>query len=119
VLHRAKKLKITDFLESADESDKEKVKEIAEDDRKRIELQQSRFEEDMKTSGRKLPKGKLERLKNAMNRALKGVRRIAVMFNKAMAQSGEDIKIGKTSVYKILVEYGILGIKKERRYTVI
>jgi len=69
----------------------------------------------MKTSGCKLPKGKLERLKNAMNRALKGVRRIAVMFNKAMAQSGEDIKIGKTSVYKILVEYGILGIKKGKK----
>lgn len=79
----------------------------AQNEKERIKSHQSEFETDMKNSGRSLSAGKLEGLKDLMNSAIHGVRRIANEFNIDMQRAGRTISIGKSRVHEILTSAGI------------
>jgi putative transposase len=85
----------------------------AREDRENIKAMQSSFEIDMKNDGRSLTPAKLERLKDSMNRAIPGVRRISNWFNGYMQSLGESIRIGKSRVYEILASAGIFEKEKK------
>ena len=79
----------------------------AQNEQERIKNLQSEFETDMMNSGRSLPTGKMDRLKESMNSAIHGVRRIAHEFNMDMQWLGRTIHIGKSRVHDILTSAGI------------
>lgn len=83
------------------------------EEKERIRILQSNYEENMNKDGRSLSPKKLERIKKSMNRAKIGVRRIANWFNSYMKSLGKTIRIGKSRVYNILVSAGIIEEKKE------
>ncbi len=85
----------------------------AHEDRERIKALQSAFETDMERDGRSLSPKKLERLKDSMNRAIPGVRRIANWFNVYIQNLGKNISIGKSRVYEILSSAGIFEKEKK------
>jgi transposase InsO family protein len=91
----------------------QKIINKAREDRDKIKVLQSAFETDMKTDGRSLSLKKLERLKDSMNRAIPGVRKIGHRFNICMQDLGKDISIGKSRVHEILTFAGIF--KKEKK----
>jgi len=79
----------------------------AKNEQERIKTHQSEFENDMMNSGRSLSKSKIEGLKDSMNSAIHGVRRIAHEFNMDMQWLGRTIQIGKSRVHEILTSAGI------------
>ena len=79
----------------------------AKNEQERIKTHQSEFENDMMNSGRSLSKSKIEGLKDSMNSAIHGVRRIAHEFNMDMQCLGRSIQIGKSRVHEILTSAGI------------
>ncbi len=85
----------------------------AREDREKIKALQSAFETDMKKDGGSLSPKKLERLKDSMNRAIPGVRKIGHWFNVCMRNLGNNISIGKSRVYEILASAGIYESKKK------
>ncbi len=85
----------------------------AREDRERIKALQSAFETDMEKDGRSLSPTKLKRLKDAMNRAIPGVRRISNWFDVSMQYLGKNISIGKSRVYDILASAGIFEKEKK------
>ena len=85
----------------------------AHEDRKKIKSLQSAFEIDMEKDGRSLSPKKLERIKDSMNRAIPGVRRIANWFNVYIQNLGKNISIGKSRVHEILASAGIF--KREKK----
>ncbi len=85
----------------------------AREDREKIKALQSAFETDMKKDGRSLSVKKLGRLKDSMNRAIPGVRRIGHWFNVCMQNLGKDISIGKSRVHEILASAGIFEREKK------
>jgi len=93
--------------------EKELIIKKAREERDRIKTLQSVFESDMRQDGRSLTSKKLDRLKETMNRAIPGVRRIANWFNGCMDGLGKTISIGKSRVHEILVSAGIYEEKKK------
>jgi len=69
----------------------------------------------MKRSGKEIGRERLDRLKKEMERSLKGCRRIADAFNREARYNGENISIGKTGVYEIMVEMGVYIRAEERK----
>lgn len=96
-----------------DQDDIQIIINKAREDREHIKAMQSAFETDMKNDGRSLSPTKLERLKDSMNRAIPGVRRIANWFNGYMQTLGENISIGKSRVHEILTSAGIFEKEKQ------
>lgn len=96
-----------------DQDDIQIIINKAREDRENIKAMQSAFETDMKNDGRSLSPQKLERLKDSMNRAIPGVRRIANWFNGYMQTLGENISIGKSRVHEILTSAGIFEKEKQ------
>ncbi len=85
----------------------------AREDREKIKALQSAFETDMTKDGGSLSLKKLERLKDSMNRAIPGVRRIGHWFNVCMQNLGKDVSIGKSRVHEILASAGIFEREKK------
>jgi len=83
------------------------------EERGQIKTLQSEFESDMIKDERSLSSKKLDILKEQMNRAIPGVRRIAHWFNSQMKTFGRTITIGRSRVYEILASAGIYGIKNK------
>jgi transposase len=79
----------------------------AQNEQERIKSHQSEFENGMMNSGRSLSKSKIEGLKDIMNSAIHGVRRIAIEFNIDMHRLGRTTCIGKSRVHEILRSAGI------------
>lgn len=78
-----------------------------------IESAKGTFTETMKKSDNKnLPSSKLEPLLKLMEKAAKGVRRIAALFNKRKEKEKSPIRIGKSRVHQILAKVGLTGTKK-------
>jgi transposase len=96
-----------------DQDDIQIIINKAREDRENIKAMQSAFETDMKKDGRSLIPTKLEKLKDSMNRAIPGVRRIANWFNGYMQTLGEEISIGKSRVHEILASAGIFEKEKK------
>jgi hypothetical protein len=84
----------------------------AQNERERIKSLQSEFEKDMMNSGHPLSICKIEGLKDSMNSAIHGFRRIANEFNTDMRRLGRIICIGKSRVYEILKSTGIYENEK-------
>ena len=84
----------------------------AQDEKERIKSLQSEFENDMMNSCHQLSKSKIEVLKESMNSAIHGVRRIAEEFNIDMQRLGRIISIGKSRVHDILSSTGIYEKEK-------
>jgi transposase InsO family protein len=91
----------------------QKIINKAREDRNKIKAMQSAFETDMKKDGCSLSLKKLERLKDSMNRAIPGVRRIGNWFNVCMQNLGKDISIGKSRVHEILASAGFFEREKK------
>ncbi len=91
----------------------QKIINKAREDRDKIKAMQSAFETDMRKDGRSLSLKKLERLKDLMNRAIPGVRRIGNWFNVCMQNLGKDISIGKSRVHEILASAGFFEREKK------
>ncbi len=83
------------------------------EDREKIKALQSAFEIDMIKDGRSLSLKKLDRLKDSMNRAIPGVRRIGHWFNVCIQSLGKEISIGKSRVHEILASAGIFEREKK------
>jgi putative transposase len=96
-----------------DQNETQKIINKASEDRERIKALQSAFEIDMEKDGRSLSPKKLERLKDSMNRAIPGVRRIANWFNVCMQSLGKNISVGKSRVHEILASAGIFDREKK------
>lgn len=96
-----------------EQNDIENIINKAIEEQGRIKTHQSQFESDMRKDGRSLSPTKLERLKNQMDRAILGVRRIAHWFNLEMEYIGKKINIGKSRVYGILAAAKIYKEKKK------
>jgi putative transposase len=96
-----------------DQEEMQKIINKAREDREKIKALQSAFETDMKKDGRSLSLKKIERLKDSMNRAISGVRRIGHWFNASMQILGKDISIGKSRVHEILASAGIFEREKK------
>lgn len=71
-------------------------------EQERIKTSQSEFERDMIKDGGALSKSKLDELKEKMNSAIHGVRRIAREFNEEMRVMGRMINIGKSRIHEIV-----------------
>jgi putative transposase len=69
----------------------------------------------MRCSEKEISKEKLERLKKEMEHSLKGCRRIADAFNREMGENCENISIGKTKVYEIMVEMDVYVKEEEKK----
>ena len=69
----------------------------------------------MEASGRRLRKEKLRAVLGRMERARKGVRRIAAAFNREMASRGRATRIGKTRAYELLRVRGLVPPKRKPR----
>jgi len=93
--------------------EKQNIINKAREDREKIKGLQSAFETDMRKDGRSLSPRKLERLKDLMNRAIPGVRKIGHWFNIGMQNLGKNISIGKSRVYEILASAGIFEREKK------
>lgn len=65
------------------------------------------FVEDMEKSGKKLAPPKLAYNLKKMEQALRGCRRIAVVFNKVMAREGRNLHVGKSTTYRVMREMGL------------
>ena len=74
----------------------------AQNEQERIKTSQSNFEIDMIQDGGSLSQSKLDELKEKMNSAIHGARRIANEFNTDMLGIGRIINIGKSRVHEIL-----------------
>ena len=85
----------------------------AREDREKIKALQSAFEVEMEKDGSSLSPKKMKRLKDSMNRAIPGVRRIANWFNVCMQDLGKNISIGKSRIYDILASAGIFEKEKK------
>jgi transposase InsO family protein len=96
-----------------DQDETQNIINKAREDRERIKSLQSAFEIDMEKDGRSLSPKKLERLKDSMNRAIPGVRRIANWFNACMQNLGKNISIGKSRIHEILASAGIFEREKK------
>lgn len=96
-----------------DQDDMQIIINKAHEDRENIKAMQSSFETDMKNDGGSLSPAKLDRLKDSMNRAIPGVRRISNWFNGYMQCLGESISIGKSRIYEILASAGIFEKEKK------
>lgn len=102
-----------------EEEDVNIIIEKAQNERDRIKICQSEFESDMIQDGSSLSESKLYELKEKMNSAMHGVRRIAHEFNIGMIGLGRIINIGKSRVHEILAsakifEQNILKNKPKR-----
>jgi len=95
------------------QNEKQIILNRAREDREKIKALQSAFETDMEKDGRSLSPRKLERIKDSMNRAIPGVRRIANWFNVHMQNLGVNISIGKSRVHEILASAGIFEKEKK------
>ena len=89
------------------QEEKQTIIKKAREEREKIKALQSAFETDMKKDGRSLSMKKLQRLKDSMNRAIPGVRRIGHWFNVCMQDLGKNISMGKSRVHEILASAGI------------
>jgi transposase InsO family protein/transposase len=85
-----------------EEEDVKIIIEKAQNERERIKIYQSEFERDMIQDGISFSESKLGGLKEKMNSAIHGVRRIAHEFNTDMLVVGRIINIGKSRVHEIL-----------------
>lgn len=85
-----------------EEDDVKIIIEKAQNEQERIKNCQSKFEIDMIQDGISLSQSKLDGLKEKMNSAIHGARRIAHEFNMDMMGIGRIIDIGKSRVYEIL-----------------
>ena len=86
-----------------EEDDVKIIIEKAQNEQERIKTCQSNFEIDMIQDGGSLSESKLDGLKEKMNSAIHGARRIAHEFNMDMLGIGRIIDIGKSRVHEILV----------------
>jgi len=96
-----------------DQDDMHIIINKAHEDRENIKAMQSSFETDMKDDGGSLSPAKLDRLKDSMNRAIPGVRRIANWFNGYTQSLSKSISIGKSRIYEILASAGIFEKEKK------
>lgn len=86
---------------------------IRTEDTNRIESAKCAFTETMEKSDNKnLPSSKLEPLLKIMEKASKGVRRIAALFNKRKESKESPIRISKSRVHQILAKVGLTGTKE-------
>ncbi len=78
-----------------------------------IESAKCTFIETMEKSDNKnLPSSKLQPLLKLMEKAAKGVRKIAALFNKRKKSRKNPIQISKSRVHQILAKAGLTGTKK-------
>lgn len=69
----------------------------------------------MEKSGKKLAPPKLAHNLKKMGRARKGCRRIAVEFNKEMKKEGKNLRVGKSTAYRVMEAMGLYKEKPTQK----
>ena len=79
------------------------------DDKNRIESSKRVFVDAMEKTDHVLKPEKVQRVTGLMDKAMKGVRRIAVSFNRKKENTKSSVRVGKSWVHHILAIAGLTG----------
>ena len=82
------------------------------DDTKRIESSKLAFVEAMEKTDNVLKPEKVQLLVGLMDKAMKGVRRIAALFNRKKENEKSSVRVGKSCVHRILTAVGLTEKQK-------
>lgn len=94
------------------DEDKAEIINLRLDDTKRIESSKLAFVEAMEKTDHVLKPEKVQRLVGLMDKARKGVRRIAALFNRKKENEKSSVHVGKSWVHHILAIAGLTGKQK-------
>jgi hypothetical protein len=82
------------------------------DDTNRIESSKLAFSDAMEKTDHVLKPEKVQRLTGLMDKAIKGVRRIAALLNRKKENKRSSVRVGKSWVHNILAFAGLTGKQK-------
>lgn len=91
------------------DEDKAEIINLRLDDTSRIESSKLAFVESMEKANHVLKPEKVQRLLGLMDKAVKGVRRIAALFNREKENQESSVRTGKSWVHHILAIAGLTG----------
>jgi len=94
------------------DEDKAEIINLRLDDTNRIESSKIAFVESMEKTNRVLKPEKLQRLLELMDKAVKGVRRIAALFNRKKENEKSSVRVSKSWVQCILTAAGLTEKQK-------
>ena len=94
------------------DEDKAEIINLRLDDTNRIESSKLAFFYAMEKADHALKPEKVQRLTGLMDKAMKGVRRIAALFNKKKENEKSSVHVGKSWVYNVLAIAGLTGKQK-------
>jgi transposase InsO family protein len=89
------------------DEDKAEIINLRLDDTNRIESSKLAFVEAMEKTDRVLKPEKVHHLLELMDKAIKGVRRIAALFNRKKENEKSSVNVGKSWVHRILTAAGL------------
>jgi len=94
------------------DEDKAEIINLRLDDTNRIEPSKLAFFDAMEKTDHVLKPEKVQQLTGLMDKAMKGVRRIAALFNKKKENKKSSVRVGKSWVHHILANAGLTGKQK-------
>ena len=94
------------------DEDKAEIINLRLDDTNRIESSKLAFFDSMEKTDHVLKPEKVQRLTGLMDKAMKGVRRIAALFNKKKEKEKSSVRVGKSWVHNILAIAELTGKQK-------
>jgi len=92
--------------------DKAEIINLRLDDTNRIESSKLAFVESMEKANRVLKPEKVQRLLELMDKAIKGVRRIAALFSRKKENEKSSVRVSKSWVHHLLTAAGLTGKRK-------
>jgi putative transposase len=94
------------------DEDKAEIINLRLDDTNRIESSKLAFFDSMEKTDHVLKPEKVQRLTGLMDKAMKGVRRIAASFNRKKENKESSVRVGKSWIHHILAIVGLTGKQK-------
>src|SRR5665254_20776 len=94
------------------DEDKAEIINLRLDDTNRIESYKLAFFDSMEKTHHVLKPEKVQRLTGLMDKAMKGVRRIAALFNRKKQNKKSTVRVGKPWIHHILAIAGLTGKQK-------
>src|SRR5450756_2860535 len=94
------------------DEDKAEIINLRLDDTNRIESSKLAFFDSMEKTDHVLKPEKVQRLTGLMDKAMKGVRRIAALFNRKKENKKSSVRVGKSWIHHILAIAGLTGKQK-------
>jgi transposase-like protein len=94
------------------DEDKAEIINLCLDDTNRIESSKHAFVDAMEKTANALKPEKVQQLTGLMDKAVKGVRRIAALFSRKKENKESSVRVGKSWVHHILAIAGLTGKQK-------